>query len=230
MYGHGFGTLFLAEVHGMVHDKELRERLRTTLKQAIQLIQGSQNSEGGWRYTPASKDADVSVTICQIMALRAARNAGFYVPKATVDRCIDYVKRCQDRDGGFHYQQQGGPSQFARSAAGVVALHCAGVYKGAEVERGLKYLMGFKPNGSFVRPEVYPHYYYGHYYAAQAMWTAGDPYWKEWYPAIREELINHAERPRLGCWTDQRFGNDYATAMACIVLQIPNNYLPILQK
>src|SRR5207253_9246728 len=89
MYGHGFGTLFLAEAHGMVHDKELRDRLRTTLKQAVQLIQGSQNSEGGWRYTPLSKDADVSVTICQIMALRAARNAGFYVPKATVDRCTD---------------------------------------------------------------------------------------------------------------------------------------------
>jgi Squalene-hopene cyclase C-terminal domain/Prenyltransferase and squalene oxidase repeat len=224
MYGHGFGTLFLAEVHGMVHDKELRERLRTTLKQAIQLIQNSQNSEGGWRYTPVSKDADVSVTICQIMALRAARNAGFYVPKATVDRCIDYVKRCQDRDGGFHYQQQGGPSQFARSAAGVVALHCAGVYKGPEVERGLKYLMQHKPIG------FNPHYYYGHYYAAQAMWTAGDPYWKEWYPAIRDELVNHVELPRHGCWTDQRFGNDYATAMACIILQIPNNYLPILQK
>src|SRR2546422_156455 len=105
MYGHGFGTLFLAEVHGMVHDKELRERLRTVLKQAIQLILGSQNVEGGWRYTPSSKDADVSVTICQIMALRAARNAGFYVPKSTVDRCTEYVKRCQDREGGFRYQQ-----------------------------------------------------------------------------------------------------------------------------
>ena len=33
------------------------------------------------------------------------------------------------------------------------------------------------------------HYYYGQYYAAQAMWTAGDTYWKEWYPAIRDELI-----------------------------------------
>jgi hypothetical protein len=230
MYGHGFGTLFLAEAHGMVHDKELRERLRTTLKQAIQLIQSSQNSEGGWRYRPDAKDADVSVTICQIMALRAARNAGFYVPKSTVDRCIDYVKRCQDRDGGFHYQQQGGPSQFARSAAGVVALHCAGVYKGPEIESGLKYLMQFKPNGGFIRPDVHLHYYYGHYYAAQAMWTAGDSYWKQWYPAIRDELVNHVERPRRGCWTDQRFGNDYATAMACIVLQIPNNYLPILQK
>jgi hypothetical protein len=240
MYGHGFGTLFLAEVHGMVHNKELRERLHTTLKQAIQLIQASQNSEGGWRYTPGSKDADVSVTICQIMALRAARNAGFYVPKSTVDRCIDYVKRCQDRDGGFHYQQQGGASQFARSAAGVVALHCAGVYKGPEVERGLKYLMQFKPNGSYlrsggyVRPEVHLHYYYGHYYAAQAMWTAGGQFWKEWYPAIREELISHlhvdVEHPGQGYWLDQRFGNDYATAMACIILQIPNNYLPILQK
>jgi hypothetical protein len=230
MYGHGFGTLFLAEVHGMVHDPELRDRLRLTLKEAIQLIQNSQNSEGGWRYFPSSRDADVSVTICQIMALRAARNAGFYVPKSTVDRCINYVKRCQDRDGGFHYQLQGGPSQFARSAAGVVALHCAGVYKGPEVERGLQYLMQFKPNPGFIRPDVHMHYYYGHYYAAQAMWTAGDRYWTEWYPAIRDELINHPERPRHGCWTDQRFGNDYATAMACIILQIPNNYLPILQK
>jgi hypothetical protein len=230
MYGHGFGTLFLAEAHGMVHDKELRERLHTTLKQSIGLIQSCQNSEGGWRYTPGSKDADVSVTICQIMALRAARNAGFYVPKSTVDRCIDYVKRCQDRDGGFHYQQQGGPSQFARSAAGVVALHCAGVYEGPEVERGLSYLMRFKPNGFSILPEVHLHYYYGHYYAAQAMWTAGGRCWKEWYPAIRDELVRHLENSRLGRWTDPRFGDDYATAMACIILQIPNNYLPILQK
>jgi hypothetical protein len=230
MYGHGFGTLFLAEVQGMVHDKELRERLRTTLKQAIQVILSSQNSEGGWRYTPVPKDADVSVTICQIMALRAARNAGLYVPKSTVDRCIAYVKRCQDRDGGFRYQQQGGPSQFARSAAGVVALYCAGVYNGPEVERGLTYLMHYKPNGSYIRPDVHMHYYYGHYYAAQAMWTAGGHYWKEWYPAIRDELVNHSDRRGTGAWNDPRFGSDYATAMACIILQIPNNYLPILQK
>src|SRR5205085_430938 len=109
--------------------------------------------------------------------LRAARNAGFYVPKSTVERCTKYVKNCQDRDGGFRYQQQGGPSQFARSAAGVVALHCAGIYKGPEIESGLKYLMQFKPGNNFTRQDVNLHYFYGHYYAAQAMWTAGDPYW-----------------------------------------------------
>ena len=34
-----------------------------------------------------------------------------------------------------------------------------------------------------------PHYFYGHYYAAQAMFLAGGKYWAQWYPAIRDELI-----------------------------------------
>ena len=231
MYGHGFGTLFLAEVYGMVHDRNLREQLRDTLRRSVKLIVDKQNVEGGWRYHPNSADADVSVTICQIMGLRAARNAGFAVPKSTVDRCTNYVKKCQRRDGGFAYQLMGGPSQFARSAAGVVALNCAGIYKGPELEAGLRYLMAFRPS-PFRTPEgeVQLHYFYGHYYAAQAMWTAGDPYWKEWYPAIRDELIRRPEDRTNGAWRDQRFGPEYATAMACIILQIPNNYLPILQK
>jgi hypothetical protein len=237
MYGHGFGTLFLAEVHGMVHQREQREQLRSTLKQAVNLIITSQNKsgahEGGWRYQPGSPDADLSVTVCQIMALRAARNAGFSVPKSTVDKCTQYVKRCQNlREGGFRYQTTLGPAQFARSAAGLVALNCAGIYKGEEVDSALKYLMHFKPKDRQPPPpDVHLHYYYGHYYAAQAMWTAGGKYWAEWYPAIRDELLGSPDHEReLGAWRDHRFGDDYGTAMACIILQIPNNYLPILQK
>ncbi len=71
MYGHGFATLFLAESSGMVHDKELRDELDHKLHLAVKLILNGQNREGGWRYKPDSQDADISVTICQIMALRA---------------------------------------------------------------------------------------------------------------------------------------------------------------
>src|SRR5262249_7482010 len=143
MYEHGFGTLFLAEVSGMVPDKKLKDNLKDKLHGAVQLILKAQNKEGGWRYRSEPADADVSVTICQIMALRAARNAGIDVPKSTVDLCNAYVKRCQNEDGGFRYQDQkwGNPfgpnSGFARSAAGVVALYSAGVYKGDSVTRGL---------------------------------------------------------------------------------------------
>ena len=68
---------------------------------AVQLIVNSQNKEGGWRYEPDGKEADISVTVCQIMALRAARNCGIAVPKPTVDQCVKYVLRSQKADGGF---------------------------------------------------------------------------------------------------------------------------------
>jgi hypothetical protein len=236
MYGHGFGTLFLAEAYGMVQGRELRERLRGTLGRAVQLIVRTQNQEGGWRYRPQPHDADLSVTICQIMALRAARNAGFAVPRSVADRCTQYVKDCQDpNDGGFRYMRQGGPTGFARTAAGVVALYSAGVYKGPNVQRGLDYLMQrYKPGRQqqgFFDHDLQMHYYYGHYYAAQAMWTAGGRYWREWYPAIRDELLRSNDyRRNDGCWSDGRICPHYCTAMALIVLQIPNNYLPILQR
>src|SRR5262249_40893285 len=101
MYGHGFATLFLAEVSGMVHEAALRKQLDEKLHRAVDLILGGQNMEGGWRYMPKSLDADISVTICQIMALRAARNAGIAVPKSKVDACVRYVKGCQDPGAGW---------------------------------------------------------------------------------------------------------------------------------
>jgi hypothetical protein len=231
MYGHGFATLFLAEATGMAQEKKLRNEVNETLHRAVKLILDSQNPEGGWRYMPGSRDADISVTICQIMALRAARNAGLSVPRSKVDKCVEYVKGCQDRfQGWFRYMKQagggGGAQGFARTAAGVCALYSAGIYKGTEIQLGLDFLRRSRPMvGGFGRPDM--HYFYGHYYAVQAMWTAGGRYWSEWYPAIRDELIGRQGLD--GSWMDQ-ICSHYATAMACIILQMPNNYLPILQK
>ena len=224
MYGHGFATLFLCEAYGMAEQRELRDRL----SEAIEVIVGAQNAEGGWRYQPEPKDADLSVTVCQVMALRAARNAGIAVPRETIDRSIAYVKACQNDDGGFRYMLSAGQnqvSQFARSAAGVVALQNAGIYDGEEIESGLRYLEQFLPGKKQVGRDVF--YFYGQYYAAQAMWHAGGEHWQQWFPAIRDELV--ARQRSDGSWMDAICA-EYGTAMACIVLQVPNNYLPILQR
>ncbi len=220
MYGHGFSTLFLAEAYGMT----MRSDIRDKLVKAVGLIVDTQNDEGGWRYQPQRRDADLSVTICEVMALRAARNAGLYVPNETIDRCIEYVKKSQNADGGFMYMLQGGQSAFPRSAAGVVALYSAGVYEGEEIEKGLQYLMRSLPRGGFNRQS---HYFYGHYYAVQAMWHAGGDFWKQWYPAIRDELTKRQRED--GSWMDA-ICPEFGAAMACIVLQMPNNYLPIFQR
>jgi hypothetical protein len=189
------------------------------------LIVNTQNEDGGWRYQPVRREADISVTICQVMALRAARNAGLHVPPETIDKTIEYVKKSQNADGGFMYMISGGQSAFPRSAAGVVALYSAGIYDGPEVERGLAYVMDYLPHGGGFNRES--HYFYGHYYAVQAMWIKGGNYWREWFPAVRDELI--ARQRADGSWVDS-ICQEYGTAMACIIMQIPNNYLPIFQR
>ena len=71
------------------------------------------------------------------------------------------------------------------------------------------------------------HYFYGHYYAVQAMWIAGGERWQQWYPAVRDELID--QQQKNGSWMSSNTP-EYATAMALIVLQLPENYLPIFQR
>lgn len=220
MYGHGFATLFLAETYGMSGRPDVREKL----SRAVDLIVRTQNDQGGWRYQPIKFDADLSVTICSIMALRAARNNGIKVPKATVDKAIEYVKASQNPDGGFSYTLGSRSSAFPRSAAGVCSLFNCGIYTGDEIDKGLAYLMKQKPGGGGRNTG---HYYYGHYYAAQAMFIAGGIYWKEWWPAISGELVS--KQSSDGTWSGS-VGQEYCTAMACIILQIPNRYLPILQR
>lgn len=224
MYGHGFATLFLGEIYGMTHDETVKEKL----ERAVRLIERSQNPEGGWRYQPVPADADISVTICQVMALRSAREAGIKVDKGVVDRAIAYVLKCQNPDGGFSYMsgQSGfGGSGFARSAAGCCALYYSGVFEGDNLKKGLDYIKnsGGPGAGGGFRGGDGQHYFYGYYYATQAMFLAGGDYWASFYPNIRDELI---QRQTSDHWSGE-VSEDYCTAMALIIIQMPNRYLPV---
>ena len=134
MYGHAFALMFLAECQKAAPKDEIKEKI----ERAVKLIVKSQNKEGGWRYLPKPGDADLSVTVTQLMALAAARDAGIDVPKEVIDRAIDYVKKSQNADGGFRYLLQGGTSGFARSAAAVTALYRAGAARSRGGSQGIR--------------------------------------------------------------------------------------------
>ncbi|HXG61057.1 MAG TPA: prenyltransferase/squalene oxidase repeat-containing protein [Planctomycetota bacterium] len=224
MYSHAFATLFLAEIYGMTGHPEIKPKL----KRAVALIVNSQNREGGWRYQPIPVDADLSVTVSTLQALRAARNVGIAVPLSTIHRALRYVVRCAT-PRGFTYQainDQGFNDtrvSFALTACGIVSLFSAGLYDTQEVRTALAMLPRW-------RHGLLPgklHYYYGHYYAAQAMYMAGGDRWAAYYPSVKAEIL----RSQLedGHWEDD-VGRTYATAMALIILQMPCEYLPIFQK
>ena len=223
MYGHGYATLFLGEVYGSAAAGVDTAKVRATLIRAVRLIVDCQNDEGGWRYHPRPYDADLSVTITQIMALRSARNAGISVPKETIDRAVSYVRRCQNpEDGGFRYMLRSGGSAYARSAAGVASLQYAGVYDDDAVRDGLKYLADAETTASRGG-----HYHYGRYYAAQAFFLAGGEHWSGGFPLMRDEMLGRQQTD--GSWTSSH-GEAYGTAMSLIVLQMPNRLLPIFQR
>lgn len=73
------------------------------------------------------------------------------------------------------------------------------------------------------------HYFYGHYYAVQAMYQAGGNFWAKWFPAIQDELLQ-AQSKSQGVWEDNSVCAEYGTAMAIIILQTPNTHLPIFQR
>src|SRR5437660_7693838 len=144
MYCHAMATLALAELWGMTGDEEIKP----VLKKAVELIVRCQNAEGGWRYEPAPTGADISVTIMQVMALRAAKNGGLFVPDKTLKNAIAYIKRLyQPASGGFCYQRNTEPPGFARSAAGVCVLQLSGEYQAKEIPNAIAYLKhNFEPH------------------------------------------------------------------------------------
>ncbi len=220
MYEHALATLLLAEALGEYE----RPGLRDTLKRAVDLIVRTQNEEGGWRYEPVPRDADISVTVTQIVALRAASHAGIALPKRTVDAAVRYVKRCAAPGGGFLYQIGVGEPAYARSAAGACALLIAGEYEAAETAAAIQYLLKFKP----VQLRDEPHLHYGLYYAAQAMYLYLDrEQWKRWYPPIRDEVLAMQEPD--GRW-DGEAGPTYGTAVSILVLTVPHRYMPVYQR
>ncbi|MEZ6005920.1 MAG: prenyltransferase/squalene oxidase repeat-containing protein [Planctomycetota bacterium] len=240
MYSHAFATLFLAEIYGMTH----REDVRSYLQKAVDFIVKVQNREGGWRYVPLDTSSDMSIVVCQVLALRAARNIGIRVPKVTIDRAIQYVVESavqgEEEDpqsgyrgtlGTFHYQKEDmARTTFPLTAAGVTALHGLGVYSSELIDHGVDFLQrNVDSFNSRYGNQGHYYFWYGHYYGVQAMHTVGGHAWYRYFTPLRDFLVTHQQED--GSWVNREGpGEAFSTAVGCLILQIPYGYLPIFQR
>ena len=226
MYCHGMATLALSQLWG-TGGKDLDESIRPVLERAVLLILQSQNKEGGWRYHPAPNDADISVTVMQVMALRAARNAGMHVPDHVLDKAITYINSCRDaKSGGYNYQPRQNAPEFARTAAGICVLHLCGRHSAEEIPQAVKYLETHFNSTH--------HFFYGHYYASHAMHQIGGKSWETWYSRLREKLLPaqapDGSWPKNGKLDHSAPGPVYQTSIAVIALAVPQQFVPIYQR
>ena len=237
MYSHAFATLFLAEVYGMARNRRIREGL----EKATHIIVDSQNHQGGWRYNAFSRDSDLSITVCQLQALRAARNIGIQIPKSTIDRAVAYVKRSRINygryQGRYRYKPSGRNSktnQYSIQAAAVTSLVSAGVYDRELIEPVMDFLAEEMPNVSHRWPHHF-YFWYGNYYACQVFFHCDGVVAEGCFPRYFHRMRDHllADQEQDGRWQNPQYqgpGDAFGTAVACIILQIPKQYLPIFQR
>lgn len=218
MYNHAFATKALAESYGVVEHPKLAK----ALEDAVKLIVSSQkqNRFGAWRYTPESKDADTTVTGCQIVSLYAAKNAGMKVPDEALKKGLSYLASCRGADGSYGYTSSAG-GKPTLTAIGSLCLSLAKEKDSKGYAASLAYL---KKNLDY-RERYYPYYY--EYYMSQALFHADEDVWADWN-GRNIRYLGTIQSPD-GSFPGSQ-GQAFSTAGALLSLALNYRYLPIYEK
>ena len=246
IHGHGYAGLFLAEILGMLTDKDLHDSVKSSIDKAAKLSAGSQTKDGGWGYIPQDETFDEgSTTITQIQFLRAARDAGMNIPKRKINNAIRYVYKCAMQtdykgvDGKNHLgytfkyslSMNYNRSSYPLTAAAASVLQGTGIYEGEILEGALGWMRYYfnKYSDESADSIAMNWFYYAQFYAAQAFWHSNDSRdWWKYYNKVANILVS-MQNTSNGSWNSY-YGNAYSTAIATMILAIPDRFLPLFQK
>jgi hypothetical protein len=250
MYGHGFALLFLAQVYGEEGDADRRRQLGELLTQAVQFTCRTQTSTGGWGYVAACDGDDfdeASVSVAQVQALRAAKNAGIPVPAETIDKAYAYLAKCTTPSGGAQYSLAskgtfGGFPRPSITVAAIASMFSLGEYTSPLAKKWLRYVRFMVPLET-VGSDKYGYSEYTHYYYAQVIYLLGEDGYERLYPDTNVSWrLTWSEYKRNffaflartqnkdGSWTSTAIGEVYTTSLYLTILQLEKGALPFYQR
>jgi hypothetical protein len=248
-YNHAISSLALSELYGMSQGdqaKRIQKVIARSLTATLEMQawpKARPQDQGGWRYinSVADSDSDLSVTGWELMFLRSARNAGFNVPKKSIDDAVAYIRGCySNRYGTFIYMNKSGDLRSrAMAGAGILALAHAGFHGAPEAAQSAEWLLQYNfDDYNQIEPfrPAWPvdRYHYGVFNSCQGMYQLGGRYWEQFFPRTVRTLL--ANQQRDGSWQpeshffDAQFGNAYTTALVVLSLGAPNQILPVFQR
>ncbi|MHC4933394.1 MAG: prenyltransferase/squalene oxidase repeat-containing protein [Planctomycetota bacterium] len=224
IHGQGYATLALSEAYGralLCGEKPDLDvgRLKRIVARAATAIARHQSKSGGWWYHPNDPNQhEGSTTVCAVQALVAAHNHGHEVERAVLDRGFEYLKRCQNRDGGFDYKEGPGTTSMKEGTAAGVATKTVG--------------------HEAISKERFP--YYGHFYGCMGMRLYGEemaaeketaPYIAAVHETLRSWQDEKGAWPLKG-WMIGNSGEDqsYSTAFATLLLSVRGARLSIFHR
>ncbi len=258
MYGHGFATLFLSQVYGEESDEFRRRELEKVLTGAVDFIGKAQTKLGGWGYLTAQEGQDFdegSVTITQLQALRAAKNAGIPVAHEIIEKAKEYLRkstvivrretdpRKEEAAVVYSLQQRQEMQRPPLTAAGIACMFSAGEYESDLAVKWLNYCQRMIPISSSDNNDVFRQWEYTHFYYAQVLYTLGDDRHAKMRPDLPDDKLLKWSRYREsifdilirkqnadGSWSHNQVGPVYTTALYLIMMQLDKGNVPIYQR
>jgi hypothetical protein len=248
-YNHGISSLTLSEMFGTTQtsrNDRMRQAIELALRATLEMQRWPKDlavDHGGWRYLDDFEeiDSDLSVTGWQLKFLRSARNAGFDVPKQSIDDAVAYIRRTYSQKyGAFGYSiTEPDPRSRAMAGAGILALAHAGFHHASEATQSGDWILQhhfdeYNKIEPFTQEWFNDRYHYGVFHCCQGMYQLGGRYWESFFPRAVKTLL--ANQHPDGSWApeshfyDAQFGNAYTTALVVLTLGAPNQLLPIYQR
>ena len=248
MYAHALATLAITDLYLLTGD----EALRTPMRRALEYLLSMQGEGGGWDYDqrypskakdfePSTRD-DLSISGWAILALTAAREANFDIPRENLDRLSAFLKACTRNDGSAVYADEG----TRRGDKGMAMLAVSNVTRRLLGEPGdsftqteqLKRISKLPPNwGSAGNLDGSNMYYW--YYGSISMLLSkdgegGEDRWRQWNIALKRTLLENQETSGarrgsfdpVGHWAKNSGGRVYSTAICVLNLEIYYRYEP----
>lgn len=246
IHGQGFATLALSEAYGRSlfaktkPDIDMQE-IHDVVGQAVQVIATHQSTSGGWWYTPGVPGShEGSTTVCAVQALVSANNYGIEIEKSALARGFEYLKKCQNADGGFDYKLGDAQSMTEGTAGGVATLGLMKKFDYAVMLDGYNFLLDVTP--ASISRGRFP--YYGHFYGCMGMQLLQQEFGrdKEYHDKTNQYILATYKdvlswRQVDGAWPGKAWvvssageGSAYGTSFAALLLSVPEGRLSIFNR
>ncbi|MHC4914006.1 MAG: prenyltransferase/squalene oxidase repeat-containing protein [Planctomycetota bacterium] len=240
-YGHAMGGLALAESYGMAKNPEVGKAAQKAVDYSLKV---QQVPYSGWRYDPAARDSDTSVTGWYVMQLKSAKVAGLRVDGAGFQGATNWLDKVSTREGWSGYTGKG--RDTCLTSVAMVCRQFMGVPNGDPIlVAAAKHVSAYPPAWHTKRgiPGRCDDFYYW-YYGTLAMFQMGGENWTKWNGPMKKTLLGHQCKggPMDGSvndkdgswdaegWIDKMGGRVYTTAVGALCLEVYYRYLPMYTK
>lgn len=243
IHGQGFATLALSEAYGRSLFAKTKpdidtQQIRDIVGQAVQVITNNQSTSGGWWYTPGSPgNHEGSTTVCAVQTLVSANNYDIEIDKSVLARGFEYLKQCQNQDGGFDYKLGDARSMKEGTAGGVATLGLMKKFDYSVMMKGYNFLL--KITLAEIGRQRFP--YYGHFYGCMGMHLLRQEFGRDkeyrektsqYIAEVRKDVLSW--RQVDGAWPTKGSvsgeGKAYGTAFATLLLSVPEGPLSIYNR